>query len=83
MIDDPPRVTGTNSGRLIFDRVQQSDTGYYTCTYDDGGGKAIFTTPLFFLRVVPAEGELPAASLLGLALLVAAVAGVASIRRQC
>lgn len=63
--DDPPRITGTTSQRLVIDGVLEDDEGIYTCVYDNDTGKAFIETEPYLLVVLPA-GSLPAAG--GLAL---------------
>jgi hypothetical protein len=77
--DDPPRVTGSGTGMLVFEPVQQSDAGVYTVTYDDGQ-KAIVESPPFTLSVLP-PGSLPAVQIFGLAALALGIAAVA-LRRK-
>jgi hypothetical protein len=77
------RITGVNSRVLVFLPVTTDDEGTYTCRYDTGSGKEIFTTPAFELDVLPA-GSLPVAGIIGLALLAASTAwgGAVAIRRK-
>ncbi len=67
---------------LVIERVTEADAGGYRVIVDTGG-KALYTSPTFWVTVVPA-GSLPLASGLGLAVLAGACAlvGFAGIRRK-
>ena len=68
----PPRVTGINSRTLVLDPVEITDSGSYSCTFDDGS-KAMVTTEVFELNVIDAA-DVPAVGLLAMATLAAAIA---------
>jgi hypothetical protein len=71
-LSDDGRIEGVNTDTLIFDPLQESDAGVYTCTFDNGVPKAEVTTNPFVLTVL-APGSLPVAGILGLGLLLASL----------
>jgi hypothetical protein len=54
---DPGRITGITSKDLVFDPVQQSDAGVYTCVYTNAADEEVETAP-YTLEVLP-PGSLP------------------------
>jgi hypothetical protein len=72
MADSPPRLTGTHEETLVFDLLDETDSGVYICLYDDGSGaKVAQLTAPYVLDVLPANsvplgGMVLFGSLLGL-----------------
>ncbi len=68
---DGGHISGATTDTLVFDPLDESDSGAYVCTYDDGT-KAAVSTPPFSLSVY-AAGSVPAVGLAGLVLLCASL----------
>lgn len=66
-LTDNARIIGTTTDTLSFDPLELTDSGTYTCTYDNGA-KALITTTPFVLHVL-APDSLPVAGAVGLGLL--------------
>ena len=79
--DEEPLADETGSS-LVIERVGEADAGGYRVIVDTGG-KALYTSPTFWVTVVPA-GSLPLAGGLGLSVLAGACAlvGLVGIRRK-
>jgi hypothetical protein len=65
VVDDPPRLIGSETAVLTLDPAELGDSGIYHVTYDDGS-KAAAQTPSFEIEVV---ANLPLTGIVGLALL--------------
>jgi len=74
IVDSGTRITGSQSRRLEFDPVNQSDQAVYTCSYDDGSKQVLLTQP-FNMIVYPAA-SVPVAGGAGIALTATALLGL-------
>lgn len=82
VVDDPPRLVGSDTRSLAFSPVALSDSETYTLEYDDAS-KALSTTAAFELIVLP-SGTLPVKPLAGIVCVAAFLMalGIAALRDQ-
>ena len=78
--DAPPRLTGVYTRTLVLDAAQVSDSGSYTCIYNDGSKRMLITKPLEL--EVEAYNPVPVASGAGLALLALCMVGMHGYGRR-
>jgi hypothetical protein len=79
IMDDPPRVTGANTSKLVLDPAVLDDSGVYRVQYDNGA-KAIVTSDPFVLTVVPL-GALPVGGIWWLAVGIVLLSGLGCLAR--
>ncbi len=66
---DGAEMTGETGQVLEFGSIQEGDEGVYTCEFNDGTG-TVTTAPITLVVAAAPVGDLPAASILGLGILI-------------
>jgi len=52
LVDDPPRMTGCTTNQLVLDPLQLTDSGVYTCQFENGHQRTIVETEVFPMTVL-------------------------------
>lgn len=74
LVDDPPRITGTQTRILVIDPLFISDTGKYMCLYETGGTRDLVITDPFKVSVISLLPNTRPLGLLAVAAMIMALA---------